>query len=256
MARTARPRRHQLELDILSQPDDSTCGPTCLHAVYHYLGHHVPLERLIREVPRLRTGGTLGALLARDAVNRGFRVTMYAYNLLVFDPTWFEAGPEVLMAKLAAQAKAKRSAKLKVACRAYIDFLRLGGELRFEPLSGPLIRRHLHQGHPIITGLSSTYLHRAMREYGPEDIEDDVRGAPAGHFVVLYGYDRKAREILVADPLQSNPHSPTRRYSIDINRVLTSILLGVLTYDANLLIIENASGSPAGTSRAKPHRRQ
>lgn len=241
---------------MLPQPDDTTCGPTCLHAVYRYLGHHVPLEEVIRTVPRLKTGGTVGVMLGRDALRRGFRVTMYTYNLLVFDPTWFGDGPVDLAEKLAAQARAKRSAKLKLVCRAYIDFLRLGGEIRFETLSGRLIRRHLSEDRPIVTGLSSTYLYHAMREYGPDDAEDDIRGQPAGHFVVLCGYDRKAREVLVADPLESNPHSPTRRYSIDIDRVISSILLGVLTYDANLLIIDQAPAGAAGSSRAQSHRRQ
>lgn len=240
---------------MLAQPDDTTCGPTCLHAVYRYLGHEVPLEQLIRRVPRLKTGGTLGVMLARDALRRGFRVTMYTYNLLVFDPTWFGPEPVDLAAKLIAQARAKRSAKLKIVSRAYVDFLHRGGQIRFEPLSGSLIRRHLRADHPIITGLSSTYLYHARREYGAEDTEDDIRGLPAGHFVVLCGYDREAREVLVADPLESNPHSPTRRYSIDIDRVLTSILLGVLTYDANLLIIEKAPGPVADHPRAQSHRR-
>lgn len=241
---------------MLPQPDDATCGPTCLHAVYRYHGYDILLDELIPKVPRLKTGGTLGVMLGRDALKRGFRVVMYTYNLLVFDPSWFTGEPVDLAEKLAAQARAKRSTKLKLVCRAYIDFLRRGGEIRFEPLRGSLIRRHLLENRPIITGLSSTYLYQARREFGPEDTEDDIRGLPAGHFVVLCGYDRKAREVLVADPLESNPHSPTRRYSIDINRVLTSILLGVLTYDANLLIIDNAPGSPAVSTRAQSHRRQ
>jgi hypothetical protein len=256
MPSARRTRRHQLELEMLPQPDDTTCGPTCLHAVYRYLGYEVPLDELIHKVPRLKTGGTLGVMLGRDALRRGFRVTMYTYNLLVFDPTWFSGEPVDLAEKLAAQARAKRSAKLKLVSRAYIDFLRMGGEIRFENLRGGLIRRHLNEGRPIITGLSSTYLYQAMREYGPEDVEDDIRGQPAGHFVVLCGYDRKAREVLVADPLETNPHSPTRRYSIDINRVLSSILLGVLTYDANLLIIDKAPAGEPGSSRAQSHRRQ
>ncbi len=240
---------------MLPQPDDTTCGPTCLHAVYRYLGHEVPLEEVIRRVPHLKTGGTFGVMLGRDALKRGFRVTLYTYNLLVFDPTWFRGPPVDLAAKLAAQARAKRSAKLKLVSRAYIDFLRRGGEIRFEPLRGSLIRRLLLENRPILTGLSSTYLYQAMREYGPDDVDDDIRGLPAGHFVVLCGYDRRRREVLVADPLESNPHSPTRRYSIDINHVLSSILLGVLTYDANLLIIDPAPGPGAGSPRAQSHRR-
>lgn len=223
---------------MLAQPDDTTCGPTCLHAVYQYWGEEVDLADVIASVPRLETGGTLGVLLGSDALRRGYQVTLYTYNLQVFDPTWFGAEPVDLIAKLEAQAKAKTSVKLRLACQAYVEFLRAGGRVKFAVLSGALIRRHLNRDVPILTGLSSTYLYQAMREYGPNDDDDDIRGSPAGHFVVLNGYDRKLRQVHVHDPLQSNPHSPTRRYSVDIDRVLNSILLGVLTYDANLLIIE------------------
>lgn len=231
-------RRHHLPLETLPQPDDNACGPTCLHAIYRYLGDDLELAQVMREVRRLKTGGTLNVLLGTHALRRGYSVTIYTYNLLVFDPTWFGHSPADLISKLGAQARAKRSAKLKLASRAYIDFLRRGGQVRFETLSGRLIRRFLDRNHPILTGLSSTYLYGCAREYGPNDDHDDIRGMPAGHFVVLCGYDREHRQVLVADPLQSNPHSATRRYSIDIDRVLSSILLGVLTYDANLLIIE------------------
>lgn len=237
MARS-RKKRHQIQFNILPQPDDATCGPTCLHALYDHSGDTLELDQVVREVPRLKTGGTLGVFLGTHALRRGYRVTIYTYNLLVFDPTWFTYDREKLIAKLAAQAKAKRSAKLKLASRAYTTFLRLGGEVRFTPLSGRLIRRYLNRDRPILTGLSSTYLYGCAREYGPNDDSDDIRGLPAGHFVVLCGYDRRERQVIVADPLRSNPHSPTHRYSIDMDRVLSSILLGVLTYDANLLIIE------------------
>ena len=40
----------RLSLDILPQPDDTTCGPTCLHAVYRFWGDDLPIERIIREV--------------------------------------------------------------------------------------------------------------------------------------------------------------------------------------------------------------
>lgn len=242
MERPKKVRRHQLKFDILAQPDDTTCGPTCLHALYQYHGREVPLETLIREVPKLENGGTLGVHLANDALRRGYRATLYTYSLQVFDPTWFTGpgplGSDQLIAKLTSQARAKTSSRLRNACAAYVEFLRLGGLIHFDVLSGRLIRKYLNRDLPILTGLSSTYLYQAMREFGPNDDDDDIRGTPSGHFVVLAGYDRKDREVLIADPLQSNPHSATRRYAVNIDRVIASILLGVLTYDANLLILE------------------
>ena len=183
-------------------------------------------------------------LLGIDALQRGYQVTLYTYNLQVFDPTWFSTPCVDLAAKLEAQARAKTSLKLRLACQAYVKFLKLGGVVRSAVLSGSLIRKHLNRNVPILTGLSSTNLYQASREYGPNDDDDDIRGNPSGHFVVLSGYDRKLRQVHILDPLQANPHSPTRRYSIDIDRVINSILLGVLTYDANLLMIKPPAAGP------------
>ena len=68
--------------------------------------------------------------------------------------------------------------------------------------------------------------------------DDDVRGEPVGHFVVLTGYRSITREILIADPLESNPLVGSRYYAVDAHRLIGAILLGAVTYDANLLVIE------------------
>lgn len=226
-----------LELRMLPQPDETTCGPTCLHAVYSYYDDHVDLNKVIASTPSLEEGGTLGAFLAAHALRRGYKATIYTYNLRVFDPTWFKDNVDIA-AKLEARLEYKRTArKLQRAIQAYIDFVKLGGELRFEDLTGELIESYLDRSIPILTGLSSTYLYRCAREM-PDGEYDDIRGDSQGHFVVLCGFEKANGEILIADPLQPNPLGSERAYSIGIDRVIASILLGVLTYDANLLIIE------------------
>jgi hypothetical protein len=120
----------------------------------------------------------------------------------------------------------------------YLEFLDRGGRLRFAVLTTGLICKYLSRSTPILTGLSATYLYRSAREFGPFSDFDDVRGEPTGHFVVLCGYDREERNVLVADPLKSNPLSHSHHYLVNIDRVIASILLGIVTYDANLLIIE------------------
>jgi len=228
----------KLKLEILPQPNDTTCGPTCLHAVYGYYGDGIPLHRVINEVPSLKTGGTLGVMLANHALRRGYRATIYSYNLRLFDPTWFALSPEEVCKRLKRQARVKKREKLQRATRAYIDFLELGGVIKMEDLTARLLRKYLNRGIPILTGLSSTYLYSAVREYGPQDRDDDIRGHPAGHFVVLRGYDRKKRTVFVADPLESNPYSSDHQYELGINRVMNAILLSIVTDDANLMILE------------------
>ncbi len=238
----------QLHLDILPQPDDLSCGPTCLHAVYRYYGLELPLREVIDETSSLEHGGTLAVMLACRALARGFKATIYTYNLQVFDPTWFVQGQDSLAAKLAAQRASKRSSRVAAATRFYLEFLERGGTLTMVDLTPALIRKHLKRGTPILTGLSSTYLYQEPREYGPRCEPDDVRGAPAGHFVVLCGYDSGQRGVLVADPLSPNPMAPGQYYVVNVERVICAILLGILTYDANLLIVE-----PGATCQGNGH---
>lgn len=222
----------------MPQPDDTTCGPTCLHAVYHYFGDGIPLHSVIREVDTIPSGGTLGIMLAVHALRRGYKATIYSYNIRLFDPTWFNLTSGEICAKLKAQARVKKREKLQVATHAYIDFLEQGGKLRMRDLTPRLLRKYLNRGIPILTGLSATYLYQTQREYGPDMKDDDVRGHPSGHFVVLRGYDRLKRSIFIADPLESNPYSSDHQYELGIDRVISAILLGIITDDANVIIIE------------------
>ena len=48
--------------------------------------------------------------------------------------------------------------------------------------------------------------------------------------------------ILIADPYIKNPVAAKQFYQVNIDRVICAILLGVLTYDANLLVIHPRRG--------------
>jgi hypothetical protein len=244
----------RLQLSIERQPDDSTCGPTCLQALYHYYNDTLPLKQLIQEVPKLQDGGTLAVYLACHALRRGYQATLYTYNLTLFDPTWFSPGAgNDISSLLKAQLQHKSDPKLATATHAYLEFLQLGGVLRFEDLTPSLIRRYLNRKIPVLTGLSSTYLYRSAREIGSHT--DSVRGYAAGHFVVLSGYDALARTVYVSDPWLPNPMSHSQHYEVNIERLICAILLGVLTYDDNLLIIQPAQNK-GGLGRANHTRGQ
>ena len=241
-----------LPLEIQPQPDGATCGPTCLAAVYRYYGDTITLKRVIDQTPRLPAGGTLAVMLAIHALNRGYRATIYTFNLHLFDPTWFDRRydaamrKQTLRSKLIAQAEAKDDPKLHIATDNYLQYLKLGGEILFEDLASSLITRHLRRGVPLLTGLSSTYLYHSIREYGNDDADDDIRGTPSGHFVVIHGMDVRTRRAQIADPLANNPGFGVQRYEVTFSRLVGAIMLGVLTYDANLLVIEPATDPANG----------
>jgi hypothetical protein len=156
--------------------------------VYRYWRDEVPLDALVTEVKPLPEGGTLAVSLATHALQRGYDAEIYTYNLQLFDPSWFADGVDIAE-RLEAQRKHKRTQKLRISTDAYIEYLRLGGVVRFEELRPALIRRFLNRGVPILTGLSATYLYVCAREH--EDEYDDLRGEPVGHFVVMI--ERSAR---------------------------------------------------------------
>ncbi|MCW5589395.1 MAG: C39 family peptidase [Legionellales bacterium] len=234
-----------IPIQIQTQPDDETCGPTSLHAVYRHYGDNISLDEVIKQVKKARNGGTLPAYLACHALDRNYRVTAYVYNINIFDPTWFDRRThrtenKDLLKKLHQQKKYLTYRRDIEASNAYIKMLRKGGEIRFQDLNLTLLECLFAQKKPILTGLSATYLYQSPRERTNrkgESIYDDIRGDPCGHFVILCGIDDEGRNLVVADPHRTNPISKNNYYKVTRSRLINSIMLGVLTYDSNLLII-------------------
>lgn len=231
-----------------SQPDDESCGPTSLHAVYSYYGHTIPLENLVKAVERSLSGGTLGPLLGNHALSNGFDAAIYINNLDVFDPTWFENGkakPILLYNKLEEQMKYKKDPGIQQVSKAYLKYLTLGGQVYFKSLEVPVLQHYFDQKIPIIAGLNATYLYRSPRETYIEGVSvfDDIKGTSCGHFVVLCGYEDRFKNVIIADPHRENPLSHNNYYKVSSHRLLNAIMLGISSCDANMLIIRPKSDS-------------
>lgn len=227
-----------LDFDIKAQPDEVTCGPTCLHSIYQYYHDPIELKEVVREVKSLKAGGTLAVMLGNHALRRGYKANLYTYNLNVFDPSWFKYPTKKIIASLKQQIRYKyKRKKLLVASKAYIKFLEAGGKVFQSELNADLIKTYLKQSKPILTGLSATYLYGTMREISINNKFDSIRGEPVGHFVIINGYDEETNTVYLADPMNPNPLK-SQYYSVKFDRLINSIMLGIVTYDANLLIIE------------------
>ncbi len=230
----------KLSLEIMQQPDDETCGPTCLHAIYNYYGDEIGIEQVVNEVKCLETGGTLAVHLGNHALKRGYKAEIFTNNLQMFDPTWFREKGVPLKSKLLAQLKYKKTDRFRNATSGYLTFLENGGQIHFTPISKNLIRFYLQKEKPILAGLSATYLYDTAREIPETNEYHDIRGVPSGHFVVIRGYDLIRKKVMIADPYCSNPLFGKHYYSVNINRLIHAILLGIVTFDSNLLVIEPA----------------
>jgi hypothetical protein len=227
-----------LDFDIKAQPDEVTCGPTCLHALYNYYGDEIALKEVIKEVKQLKNGGTLAVMMGNHALKRGYKATIYTYNLHVMDPTWAKLNTSKVIENLGKQMRYKKNRrKLVIACKSYINFLKSGGRLEYAELDEHLIKGYLKKSTPMIAGLSATYLYGTPREIPATNKYDSIRGEPVGHFAIINGYEADTGRVFLADPMNPNPLK-SQYYSVSFDRLLNSIMLGIVTYDANLLIIE------------------
>jgi hypothetical protein len=229
----------QLDVPRFEQHDDLTCGPTCLAKVYQYYGFARPLNDIIGEIPRNPDGGTLAVNLGIGAMHHGFRPTIYPFGLRVFDPTWRRLPRTDLIERLQARMQTVDNVKLQRAVSAYVDYLLMGGKVRFRDPSPTLLIDILRRGDPILTGLSATFLYGTSRELG--DRYDDVAGHSSGHFVVVCGYRPRSDRFVVTDPFRNVPLSRTGRYTVGADRLLAAILLGDQTFDAVLLTLGKRS---------------
>src|SRR5690606_10587572 len=123
------PQRLTLPLEVAPQPDDKARCPTCPPAVYRYFGDAIDLTAVAAAESPLPGGGTLAVWLANHALKRGYKATIYTYNLQVFDPSWF-TGDANIADRLRAQALATSEEKLGHATEPYLEFLSMGGRLR------------------------------------------------------------------------------------------------------------------------------
>jgi len=227
-----------LNFDIKAQPDEVTCGPTCLHALYQYYRDEIHLKEVVQQVKSLKSGGTLAVMLGNHALQRGYQAHIYTYNLNVFDPSWFKSSGKEMVTFLKRQMRHKfKKKKLLVASRAYVKFLEAGGKVYQHELNADLIKSYLKKSKPILTGLSATYLYGTPREIPANSKFDSIKGEPAGHFVIINGYDESTQTVYIADPMNPNPLK-SQYYSVSFDRLINSIMLGIVTYDANLLIVE------------------
>ena len=228
--------RRLLPVPRFVQPDDVTCGPTCLLQIYRAYGDPRPFPEVDRSVRRNEDGGTLAPFLGLSALGHGYRARIRSFNLRIFDPTWTGLSGPALRSKLRRRAAFARDLKLASVLRAYDEFLAAGGEVEFAlDLTPRLLTKILDRGHPILAGLSSTHLYRSVRERPADNVDDDVHGEPMGHFVVLAGYTQHGATFHVRDPHRDVPFSRSGRYTITAERLINAVLLGVSTYDAVLL---------------------
>lgn len=241
-----RPQRRVLPVPRIVQPDDTSCGPTCLAQVLRFFGDRRPPAELRRRLRRNPDGGTLAVHLGRLALELGHHARLHPLGVRVFDPTWWALDQATLRDRLARRAAGLADPEGRELAAAWLDYVDAGGHLAFHEPSPALLVRILDRGHPIICGLSATWLYRESRTIPETNVEDDVLGWPQGHFVTVVGHTGGGKHFHIVDPSPDAPvatgGAPTAssgqapgRYPLPADRLIHAILLGDITHDAVLL---------------------
>lgn len=243
------PRRRLLAVPRIAQPDEVSCGPTCLAKVLASYGDPRPVPSLVSRLRRNPDGGTQAVYLAHLAMDLGYKVRLYPFGVRNFDPTWWELPDHALIGRLDArhrvlQAQGATDRTLDT-LRAWRDLLVRGGKVEFVEPGPKLLVGILAKGRPVICGLSASWLYRESRERPHDNVPDDLAGEPVGHFVVVRGYTGGGLHFHVADPADDLPGAlpadPAElrpgEYPLPADRLIHAVLLGDTTGDAVLLEI-------------------
>ena len=193
---------------MIAQPDDATCGPTSLHAVYRYFGQELDLASVIDAVAYLEGGGTLAAYLGLDVLAsrvRGLHLLLRPSPVRPYlGGTGYALSHRQATTAAFLQKEGSSSGRPRKPTSAFCNTgASCGLPTSRSTCSAPISTGKL----PVLAGLSATYLYRTMREYAiapNQTAYHDLQGEPAGHFVVLYGFSgwrHSRRRPLPGQPL-------------------------------------------------------
>jgi hypothetical protein len=229
-------RTLRLEVPRQIQPDEVTCGPSCLSSVLRFHGIDADLSAVMPLVTRNQDGGTLAPWLGQAALGFGIGVRARPLAVQVFDPTWRGLDAASLRDRLALRTAALREGRLRRVHQAWLDYLDAGGQVNLggELRSGEIIAA-LDRGNPLIAGLSVTWLYQVARERPADNVPDDIAGMPVGHFVVITGYAGGGDTFFVSDPWPHPPFEGEPHYPVSRRQLTQAILLGDATHDAVIL---------------------
>lgn len=230
-----------LKIHIEHQPDDVTCGPVALQAVYKYWNDIISIDKVIDEVECIDAdGGTTDALLGLHALQRGYSVCIYPSNLNIFDPTWGTGhkADGFITSRLKERIKYAPDAKTRRVIDAYIRFTEAGGEICIRNLDDILEYYLKCNCYPTICAVSSTALYNCSRDLFDGNVShpDDTYGDPCGHFVIATSMDDVNKKVEIADPYAYGDIG--NNYTVDFGWLMKSIYLGVSTFDGSLISIK------------------
>jgi hypothetical protein len=214
---------------------ESDCRSICLRKVLEYYKDFVDLREVNQACNGTYKSRDWDYLLGKFALSRGFPTTIHTRSLTIFDPTWFDLEPAVLLKKVGLKRENLEELsksypgfnRFHSEAKAIEQFMESGGRLDFSPFSTELLDRYLLRNIPIICTMTGQLVYNSPKER--QGKEDDLMGDPWNHSLILVGHSSKSYSVL--DPSKVIGKS---RYRIKKEFLLDA----VIRYDNNIILVE------------------
>jgi hypothetical protein len=222
------------------------CMQTSATQLLSFFDPTVKVEDVIKEVPvyveNSEKIGTSPGHLGAYFVQKGYKTTVYIFDVELFDLSWeSSSGIEIIKLLKRRQEYIPANSWLAKYHHILVDgwelFVKAGGSFAQPPLSKQLIIDLLTKS-PILVMVNSTYLnHQSKQQYNKNEdkFEDDaIKGRSLTHGVTCAGY--KDDKFLIVDP--DPPAGIEQHRWIESDHLIASIMAAQTESDNLLMVIE------------------
>ena len=211
-----------LSVPQFNQVKSYSCISACSQAVFGYYGESIAQEEIM-EISENPKRGIALVEAGIFSLKRNYKPLIITNNINIFDPTWFKIDSSKLKLNLKKRAKFVDDLNQFMIDK-YIKFLDLGGEINFETISPALLKNYLSIKVPIIMELASTFLYKLAKSSQPGGFNDAIKGQIEGHGVVIAGFDKKDK-FLIIDPNSKKGPSKKGVYWVNSAELMMSFAL-------------------------------
>ncbi len=222
------------------------CMQTSATQLLSFFDPTIKVDDVINEVPvYVENGekiGTSPGHLATYFVQKGYKTTVYIFDVELFDLSWeMTSGSEIIELLKQRQKYIPANSWLAKYHHILVDgwelFVKAGGSFAQPPLTAQLIKDLLIKS-PILVMVNSTYLnHQSKQQYDKkkDKFEDDaIKGRSLTHGVTCTGY--KDGRFLIVDP--DPPEGREQHRWIQSDHLIASIMAAQTESDNLLMVIE------------------
>ncbi len=185
------------------------CAQASAAQIISYYGLNKSLEEIKQEVPVYidsdgRKYGTSLGHIATYFQKLGFKTKLHSSDIIIFDRSWQEINSEELAKKLSERTPFIKhgiydEATIKVIVDGYSQYLASGGQISLPLVDTAYILKYLQQG-PLYMVVSYNSLNNCPKyDFSGDPIQDDIKGIPTTHAIVISGYQDGQFEIVDPD---------------------------------------------------------